>query len=116
MHLSRLFAGRMFHGSGELGADDLDLGMGVVLIFLAMPGVLVSLLMFEKYGSLIRFLRALGTRCAVITDGDPRGPLSRTGANRVRVLAKAVSGDDVDPEEIGFFHGEHTLELDLRQG
>ncbi len=61
MHLSRLFAGRMFHGSGELGADDLDLGMGVVLIFLAMPGVLVSLLMFEKYGSLIRFLRGDGT-------------------------------------------------------
>ena len=49
---------------------------------------------FKPY---VRFLRALGTRCAVITDGDPRGPLSRTGANRVRVLAKAVSGDDVDP-------------------
>jgi len=59
--LSRLFAGRMFHGGGELGADELDLGMGVVLIFLAMPGTLVSLLMFEKYGSLIRFLRGDGT-------------------------------------------------------
>src|SRR5712691_875073 len=56
----RLFAGRMFHGGGELGADDLELGMGVVLIFLAMPGVLVSLLMFEKFGSLIRFLRGDG--------------------------------------------------------
>ncbi len=60
LHLLRLFAGRMFHGGGELGADDLDLGMGVVLIFLAMPGVLVSLLMFEKFGSLIRFLRGDG--------------------------------------------------------
>ena len=50
----------MFHGNGELGADDLELGMGVVLIFLAMPGVLVSLLMFEKFGSLIRFLRGDG--------------------------------------------------------
>jgi len=60
LHLLRLFAGRMFHGNGELGADDLDLGMGVVLIFLAMPGVLVSLLMFEKFGSLIRFLRGDG--------------------------------------------------------
>src|SRR5947207_7305698 len=58
--LLRLFAGRMFHGGGELGADDLELGMGVVLIFLAMPGVLVSLLMFEKFGSLIRFLRGDG--------------------------------------------------------
>lgn len=59
-YLMRLFAGRMFHGTGELGADDLDLGMGVVLIFLAMPGVIVSLLMFEKFGSLIRFLRGDG--------------------------------------------------------
>ena len=59
--LLRLFAGRMFKGGGELGADELDLGLGVVLIFLAMPGVLVSLLMFEKYGSLIRFLRGDGT-------------------------------------------------------
>ncbi len=60
VHLLRLFAGRMFHGNGELGADDLELGMGVVLIFLAMPGILVSLLMFEKFGSLIRFLRGDG--------------------------------------------------------
>jgi hypothetical protein len=51
----------MFKGGGELGADELDVGLGVVLIFLAMPGVLVSLLMFEKYGSLIRFLRGDGT-------------------------------------------------------
>ena len=58
--LLRLFAGRMLHGNGELGADDLDLGMGVVLIFLAMPGVLVSLLMLEKFGSLVRFLRGDG--------------------------------------------------------
>src|SRR5256714_7128691 len=60
LQLLRLFAERMLHGGGELGADDLDLGMGVVLILLAMPGVLVSLLMFEKFGSLIRFLRGDG--------------------------------------------------------
>src|SRR6202022_745327 len=36
---------------------DLDLGIGVIVIMLAMPGILVSLLMFEKYGSLIRYLR-----------------------------------------------------------
>jgi hypothetical protein len=54
--LLRVFIARMFHG-GELGAEELDLGIGVILIMLAMPGVLVSLLMFEKYGSLIRFLR-----------------------------------------------------------
>jgi hypothetical protein len=55
--LLRLFAARTFKGGGELGADELELGMAVVLIFLAMPGILVSLLMFEKFGSLIRFLR-----------------------------------------------------------
>jgi hypothetical protein len=55
--LLRLFLGRMFHG-GETG--ELGLGVGALLILLAMPGLLVSLLMFEKYGSLIRFLRGDG--------------------------------------------------------
>ena len=55
--LLRLFSTRMFHGGGEPGAGDLDLGIGVIVIMLAMPGILVSLLMFEKYGSLIRYLR-----------------------------------------------------------
>jgi hypothetical protein len=54
--LSRLFVARMFHG-GDTGAQDIDLGIGVILAVLAMPGLLVSLLMFEKYGSLIHFLR-----------------------------------------------------------
>ena len=47
----------MFHGGSELGTDDLDLGIGITLILLALPGLCVSLLLFEKYGSLIRFLR-----------------------------------------------------------
>jgi len=55
--LLRLFVTRMFHGGGEPGAGELDLGIGVIVIMLAMPGILVSLLMFEKYGSLIRYLR-----------------------------------------------------------
>jgi hypothetical protein len=38
----------------------MDVGLGVILILLAMPGVMVSLLLFEKYGSLIRFLRGDG--------------------------------------------------------
>src|SRR5207237_1414565 len=64
LQLLRLFAERMLHGGGELGADDLDLGMGVVLIFLAMPGVLVSLLLFPMavMGSLGSFSMLL--RCA----------------------------------------------------
>ncbi len=55
--LLRLCVTRMFHGGGEPGAGELDLGIGVIVIMLAMPGILVSLLMFEKYGSLIRYLR-----------------------------------------------------------
>lgn len=53
--LLRIFLGRMFHGSSD---DDgqLDLGPGIIAILLAMPGLLVSLLMFEKYGSLMHFL------------------------------------------------------------
>jgi hypothetical protein len=55
--LLRLFITRLFHGGGEPDAGELDLGIGVIVIMLAMPGILVSLLMFEKYGSLIRYLR-----------------------------------------------------------
>lgn len=47
----------MFRGAADAEAGELDLGVGVILILLAMPGLLVSLLMFEKYGSLILFLR-----------------------------------------------------------
>jgi hypothetical protein len=50
----------MFHGGADLGADDLDLGIGTTAILLAMPGLFVSLLLFEKCGSLIRFLRGDG--------------------------------------------------------
>jgi hypothetical protein len=58
--LLRVFMGRVFHGSGDSGASEMDVGLGVVLILLAMPGVLVSLLLFEKYGSLIRWMRGDG--------------------------------------------------------
>jgi hypothetical protein len=51
-----LFLGRMFHGSSDADDGQLDLGPGVIAILLAMPGLLVSLLMFEKYGSLMHFL------------------------------------------------------------
>jgi hypothetical protein len=58
--LQRVFIGRVFHGGGDSGASEMDVGLGVVLILLAMPGVLVSLLLFEKYGSLIRWMRGEG--------------------------------------------------------
>jgi hypothetical protein len=58
--LLRVFIGRVFHGSGDSGASEMDVALGVIVVLLAMPGVLVSLLLFEKYGSLIRWMRGDG--------------------------------------------------------
>jgi hypothetical protein len=51
--LTQLFAGRMLNGRDESNSGDLDLGVGLTLSLMAAPGLLVSLLTFEKYGSLI---------------------------------------------------------------
>ena len=59
--LLRVFVGRVFHGGGDSGASEMDVSLGVILILLAMPGVMVSLLLFEKFGSLIRWMRGDGT-------------------------------------------------------
>jgi hypothetical protein len=82
--LLRLFVGRMLHGGGESGTDQLGLGVGAILILLAMPGLLVSLLMFEKYGSLIRWLRG----------GGPYDPFAATANDEYFfiVLAATVTG------------------------
>ena len=58
--LLRVFIGRVFHGGGASGAGEMNIALGVILILLAMPGTLVSLLLFEKYGSLIRWMRGDG--------------------------------------------------------
>jgi hypothetical protein len=58
--LLRVFLGRVFNGGGDADGSEMDMALGVILILLAMPGTLVSLLLFEKYGSLIRFLRGDG--------------------------------------------------------
>jgi hypothetical protein len=58
--LVALFTSRVFRGAADAEAGELDLGVAVILALLAMPGLLVSLLMFEKYGSLLRFLRGEG--------------------------------------------------------
>lgn len=47
--LLRVFIGRVFYGGGDSGDSEMDVALGVILILLAMPGVLVSLLLFEKY-------------------------------------------------------------------
>jgi hypothetical protein len=59
--LLRVFTGRVFHGGGDSDASEMDVGLGVILILLATPGTLVSLLLFEKYGTLIRWMRGEGS-------------------------------------------------------
>jgi len=47
-------------GGGDSDSNEGGAGIGAILVLLAMPGILVSLLLLEKYGSLIRFLRGQG--------------------------------------------------------
>lgn len=47
---------RIFHGSNA-GEDELNLSMGLVLALLAIPGGFISLFLFDKYGSLLRWIR-----------------------------------------------------------
>ncbi|HKW57163.1 MAG TPA: hypothetical protein VJN42_07370 [Candidatus Acidoferrum sp.] len=59
--LLRVFAGRAFHGGGDSDASEMGVALGVIVVLLAMPGLLVSVLLFEKYGSLLRWMRGDGT-------------------------------------------------------
>jgi hypothetical protein len=55
--LVQLFIERIFRGGGDADTEGLDLGVGLVLTLLAMPGGFVSVLLFDKYGSLLQWLR-----------------------------------------------------------
>jgi len=55
--LVQLFVERIFRGGGDADTEGLDLGVGLVLTLLAMPGGFVSILLFDKYGSLLQWLR-----------------------------------------------------------
>src|SRR5215469_16937725 len=55
--LVQLFVERIFRGGGDTDAEGLDLGVGLVLTLLAMPGGFVSELLFDKYESLLQWLR-----------------------------------------------------------
>lgn len=55
--LVELFVERIFRGGGDADTEGLDLGVGLVLTLLAMPGGFVSVLLFDKYGSLLQWLR-----------------------------------------------------------
>jgi hypothetical protein len=55
--LVRLFLDRTFHGGDGSGSGELDLSLGLVLSLLALPGALYSLLLFEKYSTLLLWMR-----------------------------------------------------------
>lgn len=51
-----LFVARVFRGGGGSDTEGLDLGMGLILTLLALPGGFVSILLFEKYGTLLQWM------------------------------------------------------------
>lgn len=55
--LVELFVARIFRGGGDTDAPGLDLGIGLVLTLLAIPGGFVSLFLFDKYGTFLQWLR-----------------------------------------------------------
>jgi hypothetical protein len=55
--LVEVFVARIFRGGGDSDSEGMDLGIGLVLTLLAMPGGFVSILLFNKYGSLLQWLR-----------------------------------------------------------
>ena len=55
--LVELFVARIFRGGGESDSEGLSIGIGLILTFLAVPGGFVSILLFDKYGSLLQWLR-----------------------------------------------------------
>jgi hypothetical protein len=55
----QLFAARIFRGGGDSDTEGLDLGVGLVLTLLAMPGGFVSLLLLNKYGTFLQWLRGV---------------------------------------------------------
>ncbi len=57
--LVELFVARIFRGGGDTDAEGLDLGIGLVLTLLAMPGGFVSLLLLDKYGTFAQWLRGI---------------------------------------------------------
>jgi putative ATP-dependent endonuclease of the OLD family len=76
-------------------------------------GVSVCAIHGTHFQSYARFLRALGTPYAVITDGDPDKDGQSAGQRRVQRLAGSLSAPGSDPAGLGLFHGEVTFEVDL---
>jgi hypothetical protein len=57
LRLFRIFTERVFRGGSDTDAEGLDLGVGLVLTLLALPGGFVSVLMFVKYSTFLSWMR-----------------------------------------------------------
>ncbi len=57
LRLCRIFTERIFRGGGDQDSEGLDLGVGLVLTLLAMPGGFVSVLLFVKYSTFLSWMR-----------------------------------------------------------
>jgi hypothetical protein len=55
------FGERLFSGGGDAGEGELSLGVGAMLALLATPGLFITVLLFDKYSSTLRFLRGGGS-------------------------------------------------------
>ncbi|HEY2181090.1 MAG TPA: AAA family ATPase [Solirubrobacteraceae bacterium] len=75
-------------------------------------GVSVCAIHGTHFYSYVRFLDAIGTPFALITDGDPGAGRGRTGADRIERLVQALDSG-AEAADLGLFHGETTFETDL---
>jgi len=55
--LVSLFVDRIFHGGGDGSEDNLDFSLGLILSLLALPGGFYSIFLFNKYGTLLQWIR-----------------------------------------------------------
>lgn len=65
------------------------------------------------FATYVRYLDALGTPWAVITDGDPHSAGVSRGERRASKLGALLGAEDDDPESLGIFVGDVSLEPDL---
>jgi putative ATP-dependent endonuclease of the OLD family len=77
-------------------------------------GISVCPIFGTHFTSYLKFLRAIGTPHALITDGDPEAGTGRTGSDRAARLLSQLNLEG-DPAERGIFVGKETLESDLFQ-
>ncbi|HEX3597175.1 MAG TPA: TOPRIM nucleotidyl transferase/hydrolase domain-containing protein, partial [Polyangiaceae bacterium] len=86
-------------------AEEIDLDLDQL-------GISVCAIHGTHFGSYVRFLSALDTPWAVITDGDPNEDGERVGERRARALLERLKSGD-DAAEAGIFVGETTFEYDV---